>query len=89
MISSVSAPRRSSPTRNALFDCHGPEYRETFHERLLTASRELSMWDVEATIIARNGKRKFTHAIARPHREDDGSVVWTASWTRLGSRRPK
>jgi PAS domain S-box-containing protein len=61
---------------NALFDCHGPEYRETFHERLLTASRELSMWDVEATIITRNGKRKFTHAIARPHREDDGSVVW-------------
>jgi PAS domain S-box-containing protein len=61
---------------NALFDCHGPEYRETFHERLLTASRDLTMWDVEATIIARNGKRKFTHAIARPHREDDGSVVW-------------
>lgn len=61
---------------NALFDCHGPEYRETFHERLLAASRELSMWDVEATIITRNGKRKFTHAIARPHREDDGSVVW-------------
>ena len=61
---------------NALFDCHGPEYHETFHERLLTASRELSMWDVEATIITRDGKRKFTHAIARPHREDDGSVVW-------------
>jgi PAS domain S-box-containing protein len=61
---------------NALFDCHGPEYRETFRQRLLSASRELSMWDVEATIITRDGKRRFTHAIARPHRHEDGSVVW-------------
>lgn len=60
----------------ALFDCHGPDYYATFHERLLAASRLLQLWDVEATIIARDGTRKFTHAIARPHREADGSVVW-------------
>jgi PAS domain S-box-containing protein len=60
----------------ALFDCHSPEYRRTFRERLLQASRELKMWDVEATIISRSGERKFTHAIARPHRRPDGTVVW-------------
>ena len=60
----------------ALFDCHGPDYYSTFRERLLTASRSLQLWDVEATIIARDGTRKFTHAIARPHREADGTVVW-------------
>jgi PAS domain S-box-containing protein len=61
---------------NALFDCHSPEYRQTFRERLLQASRDLKMWDVEATIISRSGERKYTHAIARPHRRADGTVVW-------------
>lgn len=61
---------------NALFDCHSPDYRQNFRERLLQASRELRMWDVEATIITRSGERKFTHAIARPHKRPDGTVVW-------------
>ena len=60
----------------ALFDCHGPEYRATFRERLLEASRKLEMWDVEAQIITRDGEEKWTHAIARPHRLPDGSVLW-------------
>ena len=60
----------------ALFDCHGPGYRANFRERLLAASRDLAMWDVEAEIITRDGKRKFTHAIARPHRQPDGAVLW-------------
>ena len=61
---------------NALFARHGPEYREDFRERLLAASREMKMWDVEADIITRDGERKFTHAIARQRREPDGSVLW-------------
>ncbi|UCH72780.1 MAG: PAS-domain containing protein [Rhodospirillales bacterium] len=61
---------------NALFDCHSPEYRETFRERLLEASRDLTMWDVEATIDTKDGQRKYTHAIARPHRMPDGTVYW-------------
>ncbi len=60
----------------ALFDCHAPEYRETFRERLLQASRDLTMWDVEAPIISRDGRRKWSHAIARPTRQPDGSVIW-------------
>jgi len=60
----------------ALFDCHGPEYRATFRERLLEASRKLEMWDVEAQIITRGGEEKWTHAIARPHRLPDGAVLW-------------
>ena len=60
----------------ALFARHAPEYSETFRERLLTASRELTMWDVEASIISTQGEHKWTHAIARPHRRPDGAVVW-------------
>ena len=60
----------------ALFDCHGPEYYATFKERLINASKALELWDVEATIITRDGQRKYTHAIAKPHREPDGAVVW-------------
>ena len=61
---------------NALFDIFTPEYHATFRERLLTAAKELKMWDVEASIITREGLRKYTHAIARPSLQDDGSVVF-------------
>jgi len=61
---------------NALFDIFTPEYRATFRERLLTAARELKMWDVEASIITREGQHKYTHAIARPSKLEDGSVVF-------------
>ena len=60
----------------ALFDCHGAEYRKTFRERLLAASRDLTMWDVEASIVSRDGQHKWTHAIARPEAQPDGSVLW-------------
>ena len=70
------SPEEIMKDPDALFDCHGPEYRETFRERLLTASRELTMWDVEAPIITRDGRHKWTHAIARPQRQPDGSVLW-------------
>ena len=62
---------------NALFNTHGPDYRANFRERLLAASKSLTNWDVEASIIMPDGKKKFTHAIARPERKPDGSVLWT------------
>jgi signal transduction histidine kinase len=61
---------------HALFSCHGPSYRKDFRERLIKASRTLSIWDVEAEIITRSGERKWTHAIARPRRMPDGAVLW-------------
>src|SRR5262249_35175578 len=61
----------------ALFKTHGPDYRAKFRERLLAASKALTMWDVEARLVRPDGKKKYTHAIARPTRQDDGSVVWT------------
>ena len=70
------SPQEILANPQALFDCHGPEYRATFRERLLEASRKLEMWDVEAQIITRDGEEKWTHAIARPHRQPDGSVLW-------------
>jgi len=60
----------------ALFDIFTPEYHATFRERLLTAARELKMWDVEASIITREGQLKYTHATARPSLQEDGSVVF-------------
>jgi diguanylate cyclase (GGDEF)-like protein len=62
---------------HALFGCHANEYRSKFRERLLAASKTLTTWDVEASIVARDGAKKYTHAIARPDRLADGSVLWT------------
>ncbi|MCC7049465.1 MAG: PAS domain-containing protein [Alphaproteobacteria bacterium] len=70
------SPREILSDPKALFDCHGPSYRMDFRDRLLEASRTLTMWDVEAEIISRNGTRKWTHAIARPTKLADGSVQW-------------
>ena len=61
----------------ALFSRHGPDYASKFKERLLQASQTLSMWDVEATIVAADGRKKYTHAVARPQRQADGAVLWT------------
>ncbi|HJT08795.1 MAG TPA: GAF domain-containing protein, partial [Stellaceae bacterium] len=70
------APDEVLADPQALFNRHDPSYAATFRERLLSASRTLEMWDVEATIISRDGKQKHTHAIARPHQQRDGSVLW-------------
>ena len=70
------SPEEVLANPQVLFDCHGPQYRETFRERLQEASRTLTMWDVEAQIITRDGREKWTHAIARPHRRPDGAVQW-------------
>lgn len=70
------SPQEILEDPNALFDCHGAGYRENFRERLLEASRKLEIWDVEATIASRDGSTKYTHAIAKPLRQADGTVVW-------------
>src|SRR4051812_41975064 len=62
---------------NALFSCHSADYSAKFKDRLLAASKALTIWDVEASIISRDGRKKYTHAIARPKRNPDGSVLWT------------
>ncbi|MEL6287800.1 MAG: ATP-binding protein [Pseudomonadota bacterium] len=61
----------------ALFSCYAPEYGDTFRKRLLEASRKMTTWDVEASIVMPDGTKKYTHAIARPEKEADGSVLWT------------
>ncbi|NNG02802.1 MAG: PAS domain-containing protein [Inquilinus sp.] len=60
----------------ALFDHYAPDYRRTFRQRLLAASKALTLWDVEAQIVTPSGEEKWTHAIARPSRQPDGSVLW-------------
>ena len=61
----------------ALFSSYAPEYAQNFRERLLQASRDLTKWDVEASIMMPDGTHKYTHAIATPDRQEDGSVLWT------------
>lgn len=61
----------------ALFGCHSEEYKSKFRQRLLSASKTLTTWDVEASIVTPEGSKKYTHAIARPERQSDGSVLWT------------
>jgi len=62
---------------DALLGTHSAEYKAKFRERLLSASKTLSTWDVEASIVSKDGQKKYTHAIARPERRSDGSVLWT------------
>jgi diguanylate cyclase (GGDEF)-like protein len=62
---------------DALTNTHSPEYKTNFRERLIAASKAMSTWDVEASIVSADGKKKFTHAIARPEKLRDGSVLWT------------
>src|SRR5438876_4460014 len=45
---------------DALFSTHGPEYRAKFRERLLNASRAMSVWDVEASLVTQDGRKKYT-----------------------------
>src|SRR5712672_2969999 len=61
----------------ALFSCHSADYSAKFRERLLAASKSLTSWVVEASIVSRDGRKKYTHAIAQPERQADGSVLWT------------
>jgi diguanylate cyclase (GGDEF)-like protein len=61
----------------ALFATHSADYSARFRERLLDASRTMSTWDVEASILTRDGRKKYTHATALPERLPDGSVLWT------------
>ena len=43
---------------DALFRTHGSDYKSKFRERLLSASRSLTMWDVEASLVTRDGRKK-------------------------------
>lgn len=61
----------------ALFDSYAPEYREKFRNRLIQASKDMTKWDVEASIIMPDGSIRYTHAVALPKKQSDGSVLWT------------
>jgi diguanylate cyclase (GGDEF)-like protein len=71
------SPEQILADPDALFKTFGPEYKAKFRERLVAASKALTLWDVEATLVTPNGRKKYTHAIARPARQEDGSVLWT------------
>ena len=70
-------PQQILSDPEVLFGRHSAEYKAKFKERLLAASKELTTWDVEASIVGPDGRKKYTHAIARPERQPDGSVIWT------------
>jgi diguanylate cyclase (GGDEF)-like protein len=70
-------PERILTDPEALFQHYDVEYRRTFRTKLIEASRAMTKWDVEATIRLPDGRIRFTHAIARPRKLADGSVLWT------------
>ncbi len=61
----------------ALFRTYSEEYKSQFKQRLIEASQEMRTWDVEASIVGTDGNIRYTHAIAKPERLADGSVLWT------------
>ena len=60
-----------------LFKTYTDEYKNTFRKKLVEASESLTKWDVEASVVMPDGRRKTTHAIASPERLADNSVLWT------------
>src|SRR5712675_215488 len=54
----------------ALFSCHSADYSAKFKERLLAASKSLTSWDVEASIVSRDGR-----LLVNEHRTEEGTVV--------------
>jgi two-component system, sensor histidine kinase and response regulator len=60
-----------------LFSTYTEDYKNTFRKRLIEASQSLTKWDVEASVNMPDGRRKTTHAVARPERRADNSVLWT------------
>jgi diguanylate cyclase (GGDEF)-like protein len=71
------APEEIIKNPDVLFRTFSEEYKASFKQRLLAASQALTTWDVEASIVTPEGRIKYTHAIARPERLSDGSVLWT------------
>ena len=61
----------------ALFKTYSEDYKSNFRQRLIAASKTLTTWDVEASVVAPDGQTRYTHAIAKPERLRDGSVLWT------------
>ena len=71
------APEDVLKDPEVLFRTYSEDYKKTFRERLVQASKSLTKWDVEASIDQPDGSKKYTHAIAHPERRPDGSVLWT------------
>ena len=71
------SPEQILSDPEALFGRHSDEYKAKFKERLVAASKSLTVWDVEASLVSKDGRKKYTHAIARPEKQADGSVLWT------------
>jgi diguanylate cyclase (GGDEF)-like protein len=71
------APAEIIKNPDVLFRTFSEEYKASFKQRLMAASKALATWDVEASIVTPEGQIKYTHAIARPERLGDGSVLWT------------
>jgi len=61
----------------ALFRTYSEDYKANFRQRLIAASKTLNTWDVEASLVGPDGQMRYTHAIAKPERLRDGSVLWT------------
>ena len=71
------APEDVLADPEVLFRTYSDSYRETFRQRLVEASRTLTKWDVEASVVLPDGRTRFTHAVAKPEPLADGSVLWT------------
>jgi signal transduction histidine kinase/CheY-like chemotaxis protein len=71
------APEEVLKDPEVLFRTYSEDYKKSFRERLVQASKSLTKWDVEASIDQPDGSKKYTHAIAHPERRADGSVLWT------------
>ncbi len=71
------SPHEVVQNPETLFCTYSEDYKASFRQRLIAASKTLTTWDVEESLVATDGHTRYTHAIAKPERLRDGSVLWT------------
>ena len=53
-----------------------PDDVSKMQESIMNSAQNLSFWDIEYRLVAKNGETRWVNGRGFPHKESDGSVVW-------------
>ena len=70
------SPAQALQDADLLLGAVAAEDKTEFWRSVKQSAREGSDWQMELSIVATNGERRFIRGQARPIRRDDGAIVW-------------